>query len=283
MNKKKKLLSEENLQYMRRISKRYSEHHITAFSAQMAYFLFLSIFPFMMFLLSLAGRLNVDTQVMINVMERGMPADVSSLLGSFISSHIMVDSMSILSISGVMALWSASRAISGLIRSFNMAYGIVEKRNFAVVKLIGVAYTFMLVIAIITTLALPNIGSGFFDFLKTYITVPDYIIQMFYSVRIVLFIGVYILVIGSMHMVLPAERLYLKDIYIGAIFSIVGWYILSIVFNVFVSSFVNYTVVYGGLAAIVTLMIWMYAMSIVMMLGAEINSIILHVKEERKA
>jgi len=267
---------------IREVSRRYGEHHITAFSAQMAFFLFLSIFPLAMFILSLASRLNLDTELFILSIQKGLPLEVSNYIINLIEDFLINDSISLLSISGLTVLWSASRGINALMRGFNIAYGYKETRNYLRLKITGMFYTLVLIISIIVTIALPSIGADFFSFIKKFIPVSNYLEEGFYLVRILLNILVYFFFILSMHKVLPAGKLKYRNTIYGGIFSIVGWFVLSKGFGFFVSSFTNYAAVYGGLASIVTLMMWLYFTSTVMMIGAEINSVIIEYKNRKR-
>ncbi len=269
-----------NLKQLREVSNRYKNHHITAFSAQMAFFLFLSIFPFAMFILSLTSRLNLNVESILFDIKNGMPEETHAMLTNLVTNYLINDSISLLSLSGIAAIWSASRGVNALIRAFNMAYGHEEKRNFIRLKLTAMFYTLVLIISVIVTIALPSIGAGFFDFFNQFIPIPPYVIDLFYFIRLLLSIVVYVFFIISIHKVLPAGYLKYKDTLAGALFSIVGWLFLSRVFNLFVRTFTNYAAVYGGLASIVTLMMWFYCVSTVMMLGAEINSTIIAFKNK---
>ena len=97
--------------------------------------------------------------------------------------------------------------------------------------------------------------------------------------RTVLSILVYVVIILLIHKILPAGNLRVVDVIYGSVFSIAGWFVLSLAFNYFASLFTNYALVYGGLASIVILMIWTYFVCIVLMLGAEINSTIIDFKK----
>jgi membrane protein len=245
----------------------------------MAFFLFLSIFPLLMFVLSLASRFNLNTSYLVENIELAFPLDMSQMLLNLINSYLSNKSLSLLSISGLTALWSASRGITALTRAFNIAYGYKETRNFIKLKLTGMFYTLVLIISIIVTLALPAIGQGFFTFIENFIPISPYFVKIFYITRLLLNIAVYIFFILSIHKVLPAGYLKYRDTIYGSIFSIIGWFILTRAFSFFIKTFTNYTAIYGGLASVITLMMWMYFISIVMMLGAEINSVIISYKK----
>jgi membrane protein len=161
-----------------------------------------------------------------------------------------------------------------------MAYGYKESRNFIIIKLTGIYYTLLLIISIIITIALPTLGLGFFHFISSYLPISVKIIDTIYSLRYLLYLMVFIFFILSVHKVLPAGKMKYRDVYYGAVFSLIGWYILSRSFGFFVSTFTNYAAVYGGLASIVIFMMWLYFMSTVLMLGAEMNSVILKYRKQ---
>ena len=268
-------MKEINKSQLIEISNRFKNQHITAFSAQMAFFLFLSIFPFAMFLLSLTSRLNLDIDGIISNIRYNLPPESRSAFISLVNNYLLNDSLSLISISGLAALWSSSRGVNALMIAFNIAYGYDETRNIIRLKLTAMFYTLILVISIIVTLALPSIGMGFFDFVDNFIPVSTIFVDLFYFVRLILNIAVFVFFILSMHKVLPSGNLKYKDTLFGALFSIVGWFALSRSFGFFVRTFTNYSAVYGGLASIITLMMWLYFMSVVLMLGAVINSTII--------
>lgn len=259
---------------VREIAKRYKNHQITVFSAQMAYFLFLSIFPFLVFVMALASRLNLDLDAFVFDVQNGLPSNARTMLDDLINNYLVNDSISLLVISGSFTFWSVSRSVYALMRSFNTAYGREENRGFLQIKLTGIVFTLVLIILIIVTIALPTIGKSFFDYFARFIDYPPYFVEIFYVVRTVLSIAVYVFFILLIHKVLPAGNIKVKDIIYGSVFSIAGWFVLSKGFNYFASLFTNYALVYGGLASIVILMIWMYFVSTVLILGAEINSTI---------
>ena len=59
--------------------------------------------------------------------------------------------------------------------------------------------------------------------------------------------------------------------WIGAVFTSVAWYLISFFFSIYVNVFTDFSVIYGSLATIVLIMMWLYAIIYVILLGAEIN------------
>ncbi|MHB8963542.1 MAG: YihY/virulence factor BrkB family protein, partial [Saccharofermentanales bacterium] len=218
---------------VREIAKRYKNHQITVFSAQMAYFLFLSIFPFIVFVMALASRLNLNLDAFVYDVHNGLPSYAKAMLDDLINNYLVNDSISLLVISGSFTFWSVSRSVYALMRSFNTAYGREENRSYIRIKLTGILFTLVLIVLIIVTIALPTIGKSFFDYFDRFIDYPPYFIEIFYVVRSILSIAVYVFFILLIHKVLPAGNIKAKDIIYGSVFSIAGWFILSKGFNYF--------------------------------------------------
>lgn len=260
---------------------RYSAHHVTAFSAQMAYFLVMSIFPALILLIGVLGRLSIEYSWDISGYVNLIPREASFILQEYIKGLLVEDGGALLSVSGVFMIYSASRGVNSLMRSLNMAYGIPEDRGFVRVKLLGVFYTIMLFVSIIIALAIPNMGKGFFEFLSVYLPIPVVVTDL----SSILGLGIYLittnLVIGSLYAFLPNKRVAFKQVIPGTVFAITGWWVISKGFSYFVSNFSNLSVVYGSLTAVIILMIWLYLSSTIIMIGGEINSLLIDYKNKK--
>ena len=265
--------------FLKALADRYSKHSVSAYSAQMAFFLMLSIFPFFIFLFTVLGKLSINSDVLITVLENFFPKEVHQLTIDFIEKNIVVEGNSLVSISIVGIIWSASKVVRALMVSLNKAYEIKETRSFFIVKALDMVYTILIVIVILLLLTLPNIGVGVFRFIDRYIDINWEIFETFNLVKRILIPSTLTLLMGLIYMYVPNLKLKVRDVIWGTIFSIVGWAILSYFFTIFVSEFANYKVVYGSLATVIILMFWLYFSSILLIVGGEINSI---VKEKNK-
>ena len=58
----------------------------------------------------------------------------------------------------------------------------------------------------------------------------------------------------------------------GAVFTAVGWLVLTLGFGIYVSQFGNYNATYGSLSAVVVLLTWLYLSAFVLLFGAELNA-----------
>jgi membrane protein len=74
------------------------------------------------------------------------------------------------------------------------------------------------------------------------------------------------------------RKIKLRNTLPGSLFSALGWMITSIIFSYYVNNFSRYTVTYGSVGGIIVLLIWLYIVSIIVVLGGEINATIEYFK-----
>lgn len=254
---------------------RYREHQITALSAQLAFFLILSLFPFLIFLLSLFGRFSLDPQVVIRILTGIIPMDSAVIISEYVEDIILYEETSYIPIIGLFTLYTASRGVEALIRAFNVAYRVSDYKGFFKQKLYGIIYTLTFVLMIMILTVLPIMGEEFLSVASQFLPLTMEFIKLFAFVRWFFIAGIMIFTVILMYLILPTKKLRFRDVWKGSTFAIVLWLIMSYGFSFFVSNFGRYSIIYGSLAAVIILMVWLYFTGIILMIGAELNSIFL--------
>ena len=59
----------------------------------------------------------------------------------------------------------------------------------------------------------------------------------------------------------------------GAVLATVLWFVSTVLFGVYLRRFGNYDVIYGSVATAIALLIWLYLVSMVVLIGAEFNAL----------
>jgi membrane protein len=70
----------------------------------------------------------------------------------------------------------------------------------------------------------------------------------------------------------PSRRFRYREVIPGSIFSTLGWILTSLVFSFYINNFGNFSRTYGSLGGIIALLVWLYWISIIVMLGGELNA-----------
>jgi membrane protein len=259
--------------FIREIKDRFEFHNINAYGAQIAYFFLLSLFPFLIFLIAVLSQLSMSPQGAIDLFAKVAPNEVITVIDDYIKELIPSRSINLLSISFFATIWSASRGLNALIILLNRAYGIKKERNFIMKRVLAIFFTLLVAISIILALTIPSMGMNFLLWISRYIGLTDFFISVWYYLRWIVIIAILFSVMGSLYYIAPNKKLKFLEIIPGTLFAICGWILISLGFSFFVNNFRNFTIIYGSLAAIIVLMIWLYLSGIMLVLGGEINSI----------
>ena len=247
-----------------------SEDNIYAASTHAAYYIILSFFPFTMFLVTLLGYIPMFRDGLPEGWNAMLPADVADLVDLVLAeAH---PSGTLLSITVVLALWSASVGMYSIMRSLNRIYGIRETRNYFVLRGISILYTLFLVAFLIVTLVTFVFGNKLTDWFLAKIPSVGNIALLVISIRTTAGIGILLCFFLFMFCRIPNRKTTIIRELPGALLTAVGWVGFSYLFSFYVNNMSNYAATYGSLTAIVICMLWLYFCMFIMYLGAELNS-----------
>ncbi len=263
---------------LKELLKRAEEHHLVQFAAQTAYFVMLSIFPFIIILLMLLTSLSLNYTSEINYLYNVLPSAVVDIFVGYLD-YSSKFSDAIFSPILITALWMSTNGIIALMNSLNKAYEIKETRNYFYKKLIAMFMMILVLSLIVAALIIPNIGDSVIEFLRKFISIPPinpYFLLLFKGIIV---LSTYFIVISLLYFILPNKKLKYKSIIPGTIFSSIGLALISYLFQVFVREFSKYSLVYGSISAIIVVLIWLYLCGIILIVGGEFNAILCEKKE----
>ncbi|MCM8711484.1 YihY/virulence factor BrkB family protein [Clostridium sp. SYSU_GA19001] len=258
--------------FIRSLIFRYIDDEITAMASQLAYSLLLSFFPFLILLMTLIGYSSIKSEDVIKALGTILPAEVLKLIKNTISEVVDTKRSDLLSFSMITTIWTASNGFNAVIRGLNRAYDEKEKRPYWKVQLTAMLCTIGLVLIIIITFALLVFGElgGRLLINKLKYTASLEFLMDFgrYTVGLIVMIIVFTVV----YRYTPSKRLNWKETLPGAIFTTIGWTLLSLLFSFYVNNFGSYSKIYGSIGAVIALMSWLFISSIIILIGGEINA-----------
>ena len=255
------------------IKNRFKHHNISAYGAQLAYFLLLSLFPFLIFLIAILSLFSISFHGAFNFLGRVAPREVVIIINNYVRTLLPSRSINVLSISFLATIWSASRAINALINALNNAYEVQETRGFIRKRILAMFFTVLVAFSIVLALTIPTMGMDFLLWLSKHVALSDFVIKAWYYLRWLVIIFILFLVLGSLYSAAPNKKTRFSEIIPGTVFAILGWIVISIGFSYFVNNFRNYTLIYGSLGAIIVLMVWLYLSGVILIIGGEMNSL----------
>jgi membrane protein len=268
------------LEIIKELIRRYDRHRIYLISGTLAFFFLLALFPLLIFLNALLGTFDLQLLDLIQSLQDLIPQSALDVLAAYVTS-ISSTSTGLISFSLLASLYSSSIAVTSLIHSIHTAYNQQSHRHFIKTKLWAIFFTFLLGLALASSLILPILGRNFLLFISKYIPLSDGVIELWTNLRWLLTATIITATLALLYKVIPYKPYKKQSIWPGAIFSLIGWMVVSLLFSIYVNNYANYSIVYGPLGAVIALMMWLFFTGMIIILGAELNSI-LDVKRNKK-
>ena len=262
---------------------RFKDHNLIGSAAELAYFLFLSIFPFLIALLNILNYISLRKNQYILDIIRYAPEDIQRIIEVFVNDLNFGSNESLLSIAVIGGIIAASTGFRAIIRSLDRAYKYTENRS--VLKKIGLSILFTIILIFLITLVFislvfsEQIGKLVFQLfnIEVLFLMGWRYLRLLISFLFMVFI--FALIYKYSPNIQKGDSLSLKSTFPGAIFASISWIILSLIFSYYVSNFGRYSVTYGSLGGVIVLLVWLFISSIVIILGGEINATLINLKE----
>ncbi|WP_160141836.1 YihY/virulence factor BrkB family protein [Salicibibacter halophilus] len=251
------------------------EYRLFDIAAQMAYYFLLALFPLLIVLLSILHFFPVGVHDVLVLIQPYVPEQLLSFIAANLSDVLDVRRTETLSISTLVTVWMTLMGSFAVIRAVNSAYQFPDP-PFIRMVLVGFVLVFTLLTAVIVSLLFPVFGEPIGRFIFTLLGLEESM-QIFWS-----FIrwGISFLVVGVvlliLYIIVPSQRMSWRDTWPGALFATVGWQAASLGFSYF-NQWNDYTIIYGGLGTIIGLMVWFFLTAFMILLGAQLNAVMMDI------
>ncbi len=251
---------------------RVRKDNISVYSAYGTLFIILSVMPFLMLLLTAIQYLPITEDQLIALIADILPEAVTPVF-QFLMTDIRVSSPStLLSITAVFTLWSASKGVLGIFRGMNSVYHSSEQRNYIWLRIICLFYTIIFYIIVLFTLVLMVFGEQLQLLLIEQFPWLGRFDQLLSFLRLLLSIFLQTLFFMVVYKVFPDRKASIWTQIPGALVSSVGWMLFSYAFSIYIKYFSNYSKMYGSLTTVVLAILWMYVCICIILFGGELNA-----------
>lgn len=254
------------------IARRFSEDKVTVYGAQASFFLMVSLGPFSIALAAmiqffLPGNRWETLQTVLEY----VPEQIAQVARIGINEIFTSSAPSIISVSIILAIWSASKGVLSLERCMHAIYRYDERHNYLFIRLRSMFYTLVLLIAIVFALAFLVFGNTIQAILAKHFPVFARLSVLIVALRALISICILIFAFSAIYEVLTGKKRRFTDVLPGVLFATIGWVLFSVIYAYYIANFSNYTVIYGALGAFTLFMLWIYFCILILLIGAEIN------------
>ncbi|MCR5792844.1 MAG: YihY/virulence factor BrkB family protein [Lachnospiraceae bacterium] len=260
------------IHYIQKFIDKITKDAVSAYVAQTAFFIVLSFVPFLIFLLTLVHHLPISKDALLAFVSSALPHEIDNFIVSIINEMYSSSSATLLSVSVIAAIWSASRGFLSIYTGFNAVYNTKESRNYFLLRLISSIYTVIFAVILLAMLSLMVFGNQLFLALVSHIPNFENTALLIISMRVTVAAVILYIFFLFLYIFLPKrdEKTTLLAETPGAIIASAGWILLSYLYSLYIDHFANLTM-YGSLTILIFLMLWLYMCVYLIFIGAEIN------------
>lgn len=254
---------------VKRILKIIKRPEMVILPGNVSFALILSIFPSIMILGYIISKFNISANTILNLIAINFPEEIYDLLIKFLSAK---SNASIAFLTFIIGLYFSSNGTKSIIVTANILYKAEEKNT-----LKRRVKSLFLVILLMSLFAFTMFVLGFGStILKIIINRLDGDYNTIYRIFTILkwplsFFLIYFFV-KILYTIAPSVTIKSKSVTKGALFTTVGWIIATFVYSIYVSNIARYDIFYGSLSSIIVLMIWVYILSLILVIGICINA-----------
>ncbi|MGM9606979.1 MAG: YihY/virulence factor BrkB family protein [Oscillospiraceae bacterium] len=267
------------VRFVREIVELYFSAHVSRSAAELAYFLILTVFPLMICINAFVGALHLDISMVLGALEEFLPASVITVVADYIS-YITVNQSFGMFLAGLfMTLLSASAAVRALMKIMDDIYGRTNYPGFWSL-VVSFVFSILLLITMYLSIVVVLTGNWFFHLLERIFHL-DNLITDWQWMRFVLLFALVLLFILLLYRVTAPIGKPRPPVLTGAFLASVALVAASILFSLFIGMSSRYSLVYGSLASVIILLVWLYLCGNILILGNVFNCVWYRRKKKR--
>ncbi len=255
-------------------------------AGHIAYMGLFALFPFLIFLVALAGFLGqgaaADNSVQLGL--ELLPDDVSQALRPAIDEVRRAPHAGLMTFGIMVTLWASSSGLEALRHALNLAYDVADPPAFWKTRLESLLLTVLAAIVVIVVMVLlvviPVVMQAIQLIFHPDAPPPD---QSWFTgsreaLGFVLLLGLLML----LYRVLPNVRLRATEVIPGAVIAWGMWLAAVWGYSIYLRNVPSYSVTYGSLGGIVVTLFFFYISALLFIFGAEVNSVVRQRHENRR-
>lgn len=261
------------------MAEQYFGNAVSRTSAELAYFLLFAVFPLTIFANAVIASFNLSQSEAARVIMQVLPSAVRETVTSYLIYLESIDTTGFAWLGIVLTLYSVYRVVNAIFYALNKNY--VRTRRSVLRRILRAAlFALSLVVTIIGAVVLISTGDWFINLIGGILSLPVWMYSIWQLLRIALVAAVFFLALLVIYLLAPSEHVRVRDVIWGTLFAAAGLTLLSTLFSFYVDNLTRYPVLYGSIGTVLLLMLWLYFIGNILVLGGEINYVLLEMKRE---
>jgi membrane protein len=253
-----------------------------ALAGYVAYVSFLSLFPFAIFAVALAGEILTpgDIERAVAGLFQIVPEHIARTIEPVVRGVAIENGRTLVTFSALFALYTASNAVEALRTAFDRAYRPKRERGFAIRRVRSLAFV---VLASVTALVLGMLLVA----APLVIRAAEMQIGLFtlYGVgllRYAIGLAMFVALLLQMHLFLPSERPSRRSLWPGIWVTVGLWAVGATAFSIYVDFAPNLAITYGAFTGVIVTLLFFYITGAAIIFGAEVNAVLMRFRPQTR-
>jgi membrane protein len=253
------------------------DDHVANGAAALAFYSVLALFPGAIVGVSLLPHLPIPhlQQAVTDLVQQTLPGSAARVLLNSIQSVDANRQVGLLVVSLLFALWAASGGLSGIMQQLNVVFEVKEQRSFLRIRGIAALLAVSFCGLLLGALALAVFGGMLQAYLGDALGWSRGLLLTFATLRWIVIVNALQLAFSLVYYLGPDIHRRFRFVTPGAVVATVGLLLASIGLKTYVASYGNLDVLYGGLGAVVVILLWLFSAGWFTLFGAEIDDALL--------
>ena len=251
----------------------YDRLGVSRAAAALAYFLILSVFPLLICVNAFIGLLRLDTNAVMAAAAPFIPQESLSVVGEYLNYITDNETQGLLAAGIFMTLFTASAAFRALM---NIMDDLYERRSYkGVGQLIAsILFSVLFLVTIYLSLAVLITGEWLFHLLEEYLHINAGLLPWDWQwLRFLILFCLVLLFVLLVYRLSAPRGKPRPPLLTGAVLAAAALVAASILFSWFIGLSSQYSLVYGSLASVIILLIWLYLCGNILILGNVFNCV----------
>ncbi|TDK45137.1 YihY/virulence factor BrkB family protein [Antarcticimicrobium luteum] len=253
-------------------------------SSHVAMSLMMALFPFVLFVVALAGFLSRDVPVddLFELLFGSWPEEVAQPIERELRAVLAAADSRLLTLGGVVALYFASNGVDAVRVAMTRAYHDTDPRPFWQTRLLCLGLVVAGAALVLAGVAVDLVLPLYTNMLRA--AVPGEVTSWFAGVGVswLFVIAMPVLGVLGFHLLLPGRRHGIRQILPGVVLTLMLWALAGWGFSIYIGRFASYSATYAGLAGAMSALIFLYLNAAILILGAEFNGALLDAGREKE-
>lgn len=248
---------------------------ITTRASAAAFNFILAMFPAIIFLFTVIPYIPIPNfqEELLMLIETVVPHTAYLAIEGTVEDIVMQPHGGMLSFGFLAALIFATNGIDSLISAFNATVHVMETRSWLNQRFVALILVLILTLLMTSGIALITIGQGLMEFLvEKAILKKDLVYYLLQSVKWIVICALFFFAYAFLFYLAPSKKSKFRFISAGGTLASILSIMTSVGFSFYINNFGAYNKLYGSIGTLVVVMLWVYFMSLILLIGFELNA-----------